>query len=211
MRKKFFTALCFTYALFSFACVSFAESRDFFMIGETKFFTRSIEGTVDSAIFGEGLNDYFNILKDMQAYGKTYIADSTAKQLSQEIKSGKRHAYNIKTISIGYDAKITNNVSYKYFKNFISVQGEGIREGCAKYNLEYCNVINEDNYSLNTLLVNNRGVRVVSLTGYIYIKEKMVMISSRASYTQENQKNESIQWAEETAKRAVRMLVEMNK
>lgn len=182
--------------------------KDFFIVGETKIFYESPQGCVNTNIFGKELNEYFN-LNPTNDFHVSYASDETAKQWIDDLVTGRKHSSNIKTISIGNDREYINNIYEDFFENTIKNESS-VFENNNLNNVEYVGKRILKNHATWTMIVKNSNVYTVSSTSCVFIKNKLITISTRASYTDIKYKQEQIEWAKKHSMYAIKMILELN-
>ena len=194
---------------FLIVCVNLSYAKDFFIVGETKIFYESPQGCVNTNLFGEELSNHFNLNDKINDFYVTYASDETAKQWIKDLLTGKKFSSNIRTLSIGNDKKYTNDISKIFFENSIKNQSDGFENNNLS-NIEYIGKRIAKNHATWTIIGENFSVYTVSSVSYVFIKNKLITISTRASYTDKESKQEQIKWAENHSMHAIKMLLDLN-
>lgn len=203
MKKIFFTLF------FLITFVNYSYGKDFFTIGETKIFYESPQGCVNSKIFGENLNNYFN-LNNLNHFYVTYVSDETALQLVNELYTNVKCTSNVKTLSIGNDKEYTDNISQEFFINSIKNQEEAFVKNNNINNIKYIGKRISKNHATWTMVLKNKSVHTVSAISYVFIKNKLVIVSTRGSFIDKKNEQSQIKWVENASLSAIQMLFSLN-
>ena len=202
--KKIFSII-----FFLIVCVDASHAKNFFMVGGTKIFYESPQGCVNANIFARELNDYFKTQDKINDIHVTYVSDETSEQWLKEIATKKKYSSNIKTLSIGNDKEHTDDISSPLFENIIKNQSRGLKNNTFS-NIEYIKERIGKKHATWMIILKYSSSYTISAVSYVFIKNKLITINTRATYTDEIYRQEQIAWAEKHSLHAITMLLELN-
>ena len=186
-----------------------AKAEDSFTIGDSQIVFESPQGCVNSNIIDDRLNEYFSKSNPKVVHAVSFISDKTATDWIIEKRTGEK-ARNLQILSIGYQRELTGTFSEKGFQDIVQSQTSGFEKIHNSNTITYLGKEHGNNYEMWTITVFNNGVYSTVSTALVSVKNKIIHISSSASFQNEQNRKSQLIWSRKACKNAISMIINLN-